>query len=157
MAMMVLAYVGLGSNVGDLEANLVEAIKQLSDHRRVSVVEVSSFIVTKAVSQDPQPDYLNGVVSLKTDLTVNAFFELLVQIEKRMGRVGKGTGLPRVIDLDLLLFGDVVVDEEALTVPHPLMKERQFVLEPLNEIAPEVVHSVLKMPYSQWVSRKIIL
>lgn len=148
LEMFTRAYIGLGSNIGDLEANLFSAIEKIGDHPDLSIGEISSFITTKAVSDYPQPDYLNGVVSVTSLGSVRDLFDSLVTIENTMGRTGKGTGEPRVIDLDLLLFGDEVVAEDDLMVPHALMHERRFVLEPLLEIAPALVHPLLGVPFS---------
>lgn len=131
----------MGSNLGDRSANLAEARRRLIDAGRI--VSVSSIYETEPWDVDPgQPDYLNQVVLLTTALPPVAVLKLLLKIERDMGRVRAAPGGPRLIDLDLLLYGDEVIDEPGLTLPHPRMCERAFVLTPLTEIAPDTVHPV---------------
>jgi 2-amino-4-hydroxy-6-hydroxymethyldihydropteridine diphosphokinase len=142
--MTVTAYVGLGSNLGDRQANLDRAIEALQDSPQVEVTQVSSYYETEPVGGPPgQGDYLNAVLELQTDLTAAELLQLLLDIERRLGRVRRERHGPRNIDLDLLLYGEAVLDESGLVVPHPAMHERGFVLEPFTEIAPDVVHPVL--------------
>ena len=134
-------YVGLGSNLGDRAANLAAARQQLNEAGRL--VARSSIYETAPWGVDPgQPDYLNQVVSLATPLPPADLLEVLLTIELGLGRVRTTPGGPRLIDLDLLLYGDQVIDEPGLTLPHPRMCERAFVLAPLAEIAPDVTHPV---------------
>ena len=141
---MVMAAVGLGSNLGDREGNLRAAVERL---RGVGeVVAVSSFVDTEPVGFLQQPRFLNGAAVVETELGAGELMRALLEIERGMGRdrsvsVAKG---PRVIDLDLLLYGDAVVSEAGVEVPHPAMHERGFVLGPLSEIAGEWVHPVRK-------------
>ncbi len=130
---MTLAYVGLGSNLGDREALILRAAGLLGVRRLSSIVE------TEPWGYEQQPRFLNAVGELETDLTPRAVLDQLLDVERQLGRerVGPRWG-PRTIDLDLLLYGDQVVDEPGLTVPHPHLRERLFVLEPLAELAPEV-------------------
>ena len=141
-----LAAIALGSNLesknGDREANLQEAVRRLAALGRVTAV--SSFYDTAPVGYLEQPNFLNGAVLLETELEPVGLLEGLLEIERAMGRdrsatVAKG---PRVIDLDLLLVGQTVLETAELTVPHPALRERRFVLEPLREIAPEMVDPV---------------
>ncbi len=134
-------YVGLGSNLGDREANLSEARRRLNESGRITAA--SSIYETEPWGVDPgQPDYLNQVVALASPLPPAGLLELLLTIERDMGRVRAAPGDSRLIDLDLLLYGDEVIDEPGLTLPHPGMSERAFVLTPLAEIAPDAVHPV---------------
>jgi 2-amino-4-hydroxy-6-hydroxymethyldihydropteridine diphosphokinase len=129
-------YVGLGSNVGDTIANLREAVERLS--RKVSVEDVSSGYWTEPVGLREQPHFLNAVARACTDLAPPEVLALMVEIEAAMGRERAVPLGPRIIDLDLLLYDDLVRAEPGLTLPHPRMEQRRFVLEPLAEIAPGV-------------------
>ena len=136
---MTRAYVGLGANVGDREATLERALGLLAAH--VDVVGVSTLRETEPWGYVDQPPFLNGAVAVETALTSRELLDLLLAIERELGRVrGEGPRYgPRVVDLDLLLFGDDVVDEPGLTVPHPRLSERAFALEPLAELDPTLV------------------
>jgi 2-amino-4-hydroxy-6-hydroxymethyldihydropteridine diphosphokinase len=126
-----LAYVGLGSNMGDREALIRRAAEAIGARR------VSSVRETEPWGYEAQPVFLNAVAELETTLTPGQLLDHLLDVERRLGRdrVGPKWG-PRTIDLDLLLYGDEVVDEPGLQVPHPFLLERLFVLEPLAELAP---------------------
>jgi 2-amino-4-hydroxy-6-hydroxymethyldihydropteridine diphosphokinase len=150
--MMTLAAIALGSNLesrfGDREANLREAVRRIEGLGEVRAV--SSFYDTEPVGYLEQPRFLNGALLLETELSPMELMRGLLGVERAMGRervgaVAKGAMLkgPRVIDLDLLLYGDWVLWAEELMLPHPAMAERRFVLEPLAEIAPEWMHPVL--------------
>jgi len=142
--MNVTAYVGLGSNLGDRQAYLDKAIQAVQDRSDVEVTQVSSYYETEPVGGPPgQGLYLNAVIEVQTDLPAGDLLRILLDIERGLGRVRREHHGPRTIDLDLLLYGNAVVDESGLVVPHPAMHERGFVLEPLAEIAPDVVHPVL--------------
>jgi 2-amino-4-hydroxy-6-hydroxymethyldihydropteridine diphosphokinase len=141
------AYLSLGSNLGDRKAHLLEAIGRL---RQVGTfVSLSSFYETEPVEFIDQAWFLNCAVGLETNLGARQFMQELLRIEQAMGRervVKKG---PRTIDIDLLLFDDEIIQSPELTVPHPAMHERRFVLEPLAQIAPDVQHPVLKKTVSE--------
>jgi 2-amino-4-hydroxy-6-hydroxymethyldihydropteridine diphosphokinase len=137
-----LAYLSLGSNVGDREAQLRGAVNRLAALGRVAAV--SSFYQTEPVEFTDQPWFLNCAVALETGVTPQQLMGSLLAIEKQMGRERVQKKGPRSIDIDILLFDDLVVDTKEVTIPHPAMHERRFVLEPLAEIAPEVVHPLLK-------------
>lgn len=139
---MALAYLSLGSNVGDREAQLRGAVNRLAALGRVAAV--SSFYQTEPVEFTDQPWFLNCAVALETGVTPQQLMGSLLAIEKQMGRERVQKKGPRSIDIDILLFDDLVVDTKEVTIPHPAMHERRFVLEPLAEIAPEVVHPLLK-------------
>lgn len=131
------AYVGLGSNLGDREGNLGRALELLED---LGPVRASSIRETDPVGVVDQPKFLNAVAELETELPPRELLERLLAIERRLGRdraVERRWG-PRTIDLDLLLYGEETVDEPGLSVPHPRLAERTFVLEPLHELDPEL-------------------
>jgi 2-amino-4-hydroxy-6-hydroxymethyldihydropteridine diphosphokinase len=137
-------YIGIGSNVGDKKDNLEEAVRRLEATGRFSVLKRSSFYRTSPAGGPPQEDYLNGVLKTETDLSPGECLDLFKGIEEDMGRTPAGRDHPRVIDLDMLLYDDLVIETDELTVPHPRMDERYFVLRGFNEIAPEAVHPVRK-------------
>ena len=130
------AYIGLGSNLGDRERTLRAAVEALAASEDVEVVAVSSFRETEPVGPvTNQPRFLNGVVELETALPARALLDLLLRIEAGLGRTREGLpGGPRTLDLDLLLYGDERIDEPGLQVPHPRLHEREFVLQPLEEL-----------------------
>jgi 2-amino-4-hydroxy-6-hydroxymethyldihydropteridine diphosphokinase len=132
------AYVGFGANLGDRAATIASALDLLGKVLGVEVVAVSTLRETDPVGYEDQPRFVNGAVELKTTLSPRALLERLLAIERRLGRVrGQGPRFgPRTIDLDLLLYGDEVVDEPGLQVPHPRLHERRFALEPLAELDP---------------------
>jgi 2-amino-4-hydroxy-6-hydroxymethyldihydropteridine diphosphokinase len=131
------AYVGLGSNVGDRERMLWSAIHMLAFNPEVDVAAVSTFRETAPVGYLDQPDFVNAAVAVDTDLSARALLDLLLSIELELGRTRDGPRFgPRTIDLDLLLYGDETIVEPGLTVPHPRLHERRFVLEPLAELDP---------------------
>jgi 2-amino-4-hydroxy-6-hydroxymethyldihydropteridine diphosphokinase len=135
-------YLSLGSNVGDRAGNLNTAIDRLQ--ALGEVVAVSSFYETEPVEFTAQPWFLNCAVKLDTEKTPEQLLAGLLDIEQKLGRRrGRDKG-PRIIDLDILLFGDLIIKEPGLAIPHPAMHERRFVLEPLAEIAADARHPVLK-------------
>ncbi|MBD3380413.1 MAG: 2-amino-4-hydroxy-6-hydroxymethyldihydropteridine diphosphokinase [Candidatus Omnitrophica bacterium] len=140
---MATVYLGIGSNIGDKEANLARAVKYLEEIRGIDVLETSTLYETEPVGGPPQDKYLNGVVKVDTAIPPDRLLREVKQIELRMGRKQPGRNCPRIIDLDILLYGDMVLDMEELKIPHPRMAERSFVLKGLAEIAPDAVHPVL--------------
>jgi 2-amino-4-hydroxy-6-hydroxymethyldihydropteridine diphosphokinase len=133
------AYVGLGSNVGDRERNLRDALALL-DGPEVQVVAVSRFRETDPVGYLEQPRFLNAAALVETGLAARELLERLLAVERSLGRERTGPRFgPRTIDLDLLLYDDETIDEPGLTVPHPRLAERRFVLEPLAELDPELM------------------
>jgi 2-amino-4-hydroxy-6-hydroxymethyldihydropteridine diphosphokinase len=136
-----IAYLSLGSNLGDRAANLKAAIGCLSAEG--IVLTVSSFYETEPVEFTAQPWFLNCTLKFDTEKSPKELLTALLVIEQEMGRKRKQEKGPRVLDIDILLFEDCIVDTAELTIPHPSMHERRFVLEPLAEIAPEVCHPVL--------------
>lgn len=134
-----LAYLGLGTNLGDREGHLRAALKELAGLPTMEIAAVSSIYETAPVGLTDQPDFLNLVVSVRTALSPRELMDALLHIENKMGRVRTVRWGPRVIDLDLLLFGESVVEIPGLSVPHPRLRERSFVLLPLAEIAPDLI------------------
>ena len=134
-----LAYVGLGSNLGDREALLQRAVELIGAEPDVEVRAVSSFRETDPVGFLDQPPFLNGACALETELAPEALLQRLLGIERALGRVRAGQRFgPRTIDLDLLLYGTETIDMPGLTVPHPRLIERRFALEPLVELDPDL-------------------
>ena len=135
---------GLGSNLGDRDANLIAVLDRLEEENALSVVAMSAIRTTSPVGGPPQGDYRNAAAIADTHLPPRKLLAAMQRAEERVGRKRDGERWgPRVADVDLLLYGDEVIDEPDLTVPHPRMAERRFVLEPAAEIAPDMVHPVL--------------
>lgn len=137
-----LAYVALGSNLGDKEANLQKAVQLLVEHG-IEVVKTSDFLCTEPYGVTDQPQFLNAVCCVRTDLEPEELLHLLLAIEQEMGRVRLRHWGERNIDLDLLLYENQILTTDDLKLPHPDMQNRDFVLLPLAEIAPALVHPVL--------------
>jgi 2-amino-4-hydroxy-6-hydroxymethyldihydropteridine diphosphokinase len=138
-----IVYLSLGSNLGDREEYLRQAISRL---RNLGVVmRVSAFYETQPVEvKSAQPWFLNCAVAIETELTALQFLGRMLAVEQSMGRTRMEPKGPRTIDIDIVFFGNDVLDTQELTIPHPAMTQRRFVLEPLAEIAPDVLHPVLK-------------
>ena len=139
MTEAIMVYLGLGSNVGDRQQNLDKALDFLSQRLRMG--EVSSIYDTEPVGNADQPHFLNLACQAYTRLEPTGLLALAKGIESKLGRVGK-SGAPRTIDIDILLYGEQVIETPELVIPHPKMTERAFVLVPLDEIAPDLVHPV---------------
>lgn len=135
-------FLSIGSNLGDKENNLNQAIKLLNGDELCSVVQKSSFLDTKPVGGVEQDDFLNAALELKTLRTPEELLELISQIETELKRVRTIHWGPRTIDLDILFFDQEVIRTSDLTIPHPEIRNREFVLEPMCEIAPEMVHPI---------------
>ena len=135
---MTLAYVGLGANLGPREITLLRAVDLLADTEGVEVRAVSQLRETEPVGVVDQPHFLNGAVVLDTSLSARELLDRLLEIERELGRVRDVRWGPRVVDLDLLVYGDRQIDEPGLRVPHPRLHERRFALEPLAELDPEL-------------------
>jgi len=130
--------IGLGSNLGDRKENIITAIQNLSEHKDIKIEKISSLYETKPMDVMAQPDFLNGVICIITNLTPNKLLEVCLNVENQMGRVRQRRWGPRNIDIDILIYDDRVIMEEALCIPHPRLHERSFVLVPLQEIAGDV-------------------
>jgi 2-amino-4-hydroxy-6-hydroxymethyldihydropteridine diphosphokinase len=140
------AYIGLGSNVGEREENLVRAISLLDSSPGIRVLRRASLYETEPVGVEAQPWFFNTVVEVEAELAPGELLRRLKEIEKALGREDRGRWGPREIDLDLLLYGDLVMEEDGLVLPHPELHRRRFVLEPLCELAPELIHPRLGQP-----------
>lgn len=140
---MHLAYIGFGSNIGDRLSYIRSAITALSEIEGITLQKISSLYETAPVGNEAQDDFLNGVVSIRTHHSPHTLLYTLKQIEINIGREHRIRWGPREIDMDILIYGDLCVETQNLTVPHPEMHLRRFVLVPLAEIAPDHVHPIL--------------
>ncbi|HEY7692887.1 MAG TPA: 2-amino-4-hydroxy-6-hydroxymethyldihydropteridine diphosphokinase [Gaiellaceae bacterium] len=137
---MTRAYVGLGSNLGDREATIRAAIREVGSEPGVEIVQVSAVRETEPVGVLDQPRFLNAAAAVETELSARELLDRLLDVERRLGRTRDGPRFgPRTIDLDLLLYGDEQIDEPGLEIPHPRLHERLFALEPLADLDPELV------------------
>jgi 2-amino-4-hydroxy-6-hydroxymethyldihydropteridine diphosphokinase len=136
---MARAWIGLGSNLGDRLGHVRKALAMVERIPRTALAAVSSLYDTAPVGREDQPRFLNAVAEVTTGLEPEALLGELLAIEDRCGRIRRGVWGPRTLDLDLLIYDDVEVSSDTLTLPHPRLAERAFVLVPLAEIAPEVV------------------
>ena len=144
------AYLGLGSNTGNREANLAQALRLLPDH--VVVSEVSSIYESEPVGFKDQPWFLNAVCSASTDLSPRELLDYVKHIESQLGRALSFRNAPRPIDIDILFYGSETVDTKDLTIPHPRLAERAFVLMPLSELNPILFHPVKGQTVGQLLS-----
>lgn len=142
---MAIAYLGLGTNIGNKRRNMITAAALLAE-RVGDVLALSGFYETEPWGFESENFFLNAAVKLKTSFPPLELLQITLQIEKELGRAEKSNGVyhDRIIDIDILLYDDEVLQIPGLTLPHPLMHERKFVMDPLSEIAPFVVHPVLK-------------
>lgn len=136
---MITAYIGLGSNLGDRKQNLAQALKLMSKH--LVVEQVSCIYETEPVGYNDQPLFLNAVCRISTELSPKQLLRLAKKTEFKLGRVPGFPNAPRPIDIDILFYGNEVFSDKELTIPHPRLAERAFVLMPLAEIAPGLVHT----------------
>lgn len=146
---MTKVFLGLGSNLGDREKNIGEAVRRLRESGTVKGIKISSLYETEPVGVKNQPFFLNGILEMETDLSPRDLLDALQAIERQLGRKKGQKWGPRIIDLDILLYGDLVMKGENLEIPHPLLAARSFVLIPLAEMAPETVHPILKKTISE--------
>ena len=136
----VVAYIGLGSNLDSPIQHVEGAVQTIGTHRRIKTLKISSWYWNTAISENVQPDYINGVLEISTDLPPHKLLDFMLEIElqhnRRRNTCHKNAA--RTLDLDLLLYGDTVISTPSLTIPHPRMTKRDFVLLPLTEIAPQI-------------------
>ena len=136
-------YIALGSNVGDREINLSKARINIADSVR-HITRESHIYETEPWGYSDQPDFLNQVVRAETLLTPEGLLHALLETEQEMGRIRTFKNASRIIDLDILFYGDKIINAQNLTIPHPFIQKRKFVLAPLAEIAPDMIHPVFK-------------
>lgn len=152
---MQIAYIALGSNLGDRGDTLMAAVKKLASADGVEVLKISQFIMTEPVGgPEDQPKYINAAAEIETSLSPAKLLTTLHEIERELGRnrAAEQRWGPRTCDLDILLMGELVMDTAEITIPHPRMHERLFVLEPLARIAPDVVHPAMQKTVTQLLS-----
>ena len=152
---MATAYLGIGCNLGDRAANISRAIQLLTEHKEIDVIRVSELMESPPEDGSPQPDYMNGAIEIKTELSPLELLTQLKMIERRLGRAKAVPNAPRPMDLDILFYEDVVIVEgKTLSIPHPRMVSRAFVLKPLCEIAPDFIQPRLQKSvrelYENW-------
>ncbi|MDD5328564.1 MAG: 2-amino-4-hydroxy-6-hydroxymethyldihydropteridine diphosphokinase [Sulfuricella sp.] len=133
------AFIGLGSNLADPDAQIHKAFAELGKLPRTRLLAQSSLYRSAPVGYADQPDFINAVAEIETGLEPHQLLEVLLDMEHRHGRVREFRNAPRILDLDILLYNDLACHEHGLTLPHPRMHERAFVLQPLHEIAPQCV------------------
>jgi len=143
------AFLSIGSNMGNKEGNLNNAIRALREHKDIIVERVSSFIITEPWGKVDQDEFVNGAMKIKTLLSTKDLMKTLIGIEDEMNRVRIIKWGPRIIDLDIIFYDDIISEDDYVTLPHPRMEEREFVLSPLKEIAPNKVHPILKKRVSK--------
>lgn len=136
-------YIGLGSNMGDKEKNLNDAINRICQEKDITLIKRSTFIITEPWGYLEQEEFLNGVIEINTTLEPEELMDLLLQIESDLKRERVIKWGPRIIDLDILMYDDVISSNEKIILPHPRMHQREFVLKSLNEIAPYLLHPIL--------------
>ncbi|UCC61342.1 MAG: 2-amino-4-hydroxy-6-hydroxymethyldihydropteridine diphosphokinase [Dehalococcoidia bacterium] len=137
---MLVVYLGLGSNLGDRMANLGYAIKRLSE--KVAIKEISSIYETEPFGYKDQPLFLNALLFGETELGPFGLLDFVKDIEADLGREPSFRNAPRPVDIDILLYGDMIIQTSKLVIPHPGIADRAFILVPLGEIAPEIIHPV---------------
>jgi len=149
------AYILLGSNMGDREKNLSAALTKLGQVEGLEICATSAIYLTEAQDMEPgNPAFLNQVVMADYRFTAHELLNALELVEKGLGRTGKGKKEPRTIDLDILLFGDQVIETEQLSVPHRELLNRPFAMVPLLQITPEAIHPVTRTPVAEFLNEK---
>ena len=138
------AYIGIGSNLGTPEKNCTKAIEKISSTKDIKIISKSSFYQTEPIGGVQQGWFVNSAIEIKTDLSPENLLSVLLNLELAMGRIRKEKWGPRLIDLDLLLYGNLVLENKGLTLPHPEIQNRKFVLIPMCEIAENLIHPTLK-------------
>lgn len=136
-------YIGIGSNLGDPYENCIKAVEAIREHPFCEMEALSPFYRTEPVGVEGQNWFINAVLSINTSLSSTELIEMLLEIEKEMGRTRSGIMWEsRIIDLDVLLIGNEIINDKNLTVPHPRMHTRRFVMAPMADIAPELIHPI---------------
>ncbi len=146
-------FIGVGSNVGDKMQNIEKAVELINKNSECEIVNVSSIYESKPYGDVKQDNFFNSVVRIETNLEPDNLFRILKDIEEKIGRIKTKRWGPREIDLDILLYDDLVYSENNLTIPHRGIQERDFVMVPLIEIEPEIVHPVFKKKISQLLKK----
>ncbi|MEG9298850.1 2-amino-4-hydroxy-6-hydroxymethyldihydropteridine diphosphokinase [Mangrovibacillus sp. Mu-81] len=146
-----IAYISLGSNMGEREAYLEKAINILHNHGKINVLKISSIYETEPVGFTEQGKFLNMVIEVRTDLSPEILLQQCLQVEIDLGRKREFKWGPRIIDLDILLYDHENIESENLLIPHPRMQERAFVLIPLLELEPSLGHPVLRTPFIRFL------
>jgi 2-amino-4-hydroxy-6-hydroxymethyldihydropteridine diphosphokinase len=138
------AYIGIGSNLGTPEKNCTKAIEKISSTKDIKIISKSSFYRTEPIGGVQQGWFVNSAIEIETDLSPENLLSVLLNLELAMGRTRKEKWGPRLIDLDLLFYGNLVLENKSLTLPHPEIQNRKFVLVPMSEIAENLIHPTLK-------------
>ena len=144
-------FIGVGSNIGDGVKNCMTAIKMISSDKKIDLKSISSFYTTSPVSEIKQDDFINCAILVSWEDTPKELLKFLNGIEKEMGRIRDIKNGPRVVDLDILLFGDRILDEPSLTIPHKAFHKRKFTLMPCLEIDPNLIIPTYKKPLSDFL------
>ncbi|MBP6940715.1 MAG: 2-amino-4-hydroxy-6-hydroxymethyldihydropteridine diphosphokinase [Syntrophorhabdaceae bacterium] len=144
-------FIGIGSNIGDKIRNCIDSIKAIARDKRARIRSASSLYLASPVSEIAQEDFVNCAVSIDWDDTASELLRLLNSIESGMGRKRSIKNGPRIIDLDILLFGDALIDEASLTVPHPELHRRRFAIVPCIEIEQDIFHPLYKKPLKEFL------
>ena len=139
-----IAYIGIGSNLGTPGKNCIEAIEKISNTKDIKIISRSSFYQTEPIGEVQQDWFVNSTIKIKTNLSPTHLLSDLLNIESAMGRTREEKWGPRLIDLDLLFYGNLILGKKGLTLPHPEIQKRKFVLIPMSEIAESLVHPTLK-------------
>ena len=147
-----LAYIGFGSNLGNGIRNCRRALEAIGADPRNRLVQCSPLYRTEPVGKRDQGWFINGVAAVETSMPPGELLPFLLSVEDRMGRVRQEKWGPRIIDLDILFYGDMVLDGNSLRVPHPRIRERRFVLIPLKDIAPDLIHPIFRRNISELLS-----
>ena len=140
----IIAYIGIGSNLGTPKENCTNAIKEISRTKDIKIIARSSFYKTEPIGEIQQNWFVNSVIKIETDLSPTDLLSTLLDIESVMGRVRKEKWGPRLIDLDLLFYDNIVFKKKGISLPHPEIQKRKFVLTPMSEISENFIHPVLK-------------
>ncbi len=150
---MSIVYLSIGSNKGNRFVNITRCLLQINSIEKTLIRQISSFYETEPIGVIDQPNFINQVVEIETELNAYKLFDNLMRIEKTLGRISKGDKQPREIDIDILIYDQLIIDTETLTIPHKDMHNRRFVLEPLCEINQDLIHPVFKKTIKQLLSQ----